>query len=91
MDTSGYDTLKADVSKLLADIGSMASAASGNAKAKFEESRIALQQKLAEADAKSAELRAAGEAAGDELKHGFSRAADDLKNALTAAREHLSS
>ena len=89
MDSSDFDVLKTDVAKLFADIGSTASTASDDVKEKLEQSRTVLQEKMAAATAKAAELRDAGANATDELRAGFSKAADELKQAIAAARTHL--
>jgi len=89
-DTPTFDTLKEDATKLLSDIGTMLSGATDEAKVKIEESRENLKTRLDEANAKSGELREAGEAAGADLKQGFAEAFEALKGAVASAREKFS-
>jgi len=73
----------------MADIKMLAAAGSEEAKAKVEQSRANVEQKLMKANEKAQALQAAGAAASGELKEGFDKAADDLKQAVAAARTQL--
>lgn len=85
-----FETLREDAAKLLADIGTVLSSASDDAKVKLEASRSDLEARLDEAKEKSDRLRASGGAAGEELKSGLAEAIEALRTSIAAARDQFS-